>query len=86
VIVYDLSNAGKAYDQVITGGDISLNDDKEANDSFHLKLAISNSGKKIPSELLLVFHESKFFILRRFVNELLQYFFLVNHGTISVVF
>ena len=80
VNVYDLSNAGKAYDQVITGGDIFLNDDEEANDSFHLKIAISNSGEKIPSELLLVFHESKFLILRRFVNELLQYFFSANHG------
>ena len=44
--VNDLSNAGKAYDQVITGGDIFLNDDEEVNDSFHLKIAISNSGKK----------------------------------------
>ena len=34
VNVYDLSNAGKAYDQVITGGDIFLNDDEEAMTHF----------------------------------------------------
>lgn len=79
VQIFDLTVDGQVYDQVVigTGGGIQ---DADRSDPFSLKLAISSDQKVSPTELLIVFAKSKLFILRRFLNELLQFLFSPDHG------
>ena len=84
--VFDLSFHGQGYDQVITGGGVCLKKNEDAKDPFCLKLAISRDKKILPTELLIVICESKVFVLRRFVYELLQYFLSTDYGVGRIMF
>ena len=80
VDVFDLSAHGQAYGHIITGGQIFYEKNKETTDPFGFELAISKDKKYLPTELLISICESKIFILRRFVYELLQYFLSPDYG------
>lgn len=78
--IVDLSYEGKIYDQVMIDKDIDSKNDPNPCQSFGLKLALPSDARKFPSELLITFDSMRLVILRRFVNDLLQYLLTPDYG------
>lgn len=86
VDVFDLTVFGTTYYQVISEKKKTLSNKEGLNDSFHLKLAISSDRTVSPTELLVVFVESKVFFLRRYLYELLQFLFSKDYGVGRIMY
>lgn len=71
--ILDLSYEGRKYDHVIRSKEV-------LDESLSVKVAISSDARKFPSELLIAFNAVRLTVLRRFVNDLLQYMLSPDYG------
>ena len=78
--MFDLSSHGQGYDHVISG-----DENEDTPIPFRLQLAKSCDESILPTELLVVFSNTKVIILRRFINEMLQYFLSQGYGVGRII-
>ena len=81
VLLHDLTPEGQYFGQVIIPVEsIDVKSVKALPKPFELSLTLSSDPFKCPTELLIVLEGLRIMVLRRFVNELVQYFLSPDHG------
>lgn len=84
ILLFDLSPEGQFHHQVL--GPVSADQPTTKSSfgkedaSFHMTLSLSSDSRMYPSELIIELSSLRFYLLRRYINELLQYFLGSEYG------
>jgi len=74
----DLSPEGQIYSRVLHP--LNESDHRNLNYPFQMTFAMSTDPTLYQNEVIIIFDEIRCYLLRRFVNELLQYFLYTDYG------